>query len=166
MPRRKPASPQDFDAGSALDPVSERPMVGAFRARYSAGYAWNAMRIMELPFSTDGSPSLPDTWVTLSSLCGRRKVPWQECRTMDERLRIVARLLEGEKSMNPEATQLSRPTAQPAKPSHAGVPESTRRNGWDTTRVSPPQRVTACRCRRERRSHVTRATRKRSARPK
>jgi len=48
--------------------------------------------------------ALPETGVTLhsgdigntSGLCEERKVPWQECYKMDERLRFVARLLDGE----------------------------------------------------------------------
>src|ERR1700743_4003546 len=32
-----------------------------------------------------------------SGICGRQQMPWQECSKMDERLRFVARLLEGEK---------------------------------------------------------------------
>src|SRR5271156_4437106 len=38
----------------------------------------------------------PDTWVTLS--VSRREVamPWKECSVMDERLRFVAKLLDGE----------------------------------------------------------------------
>ena len=39
----------------------------------------------------------PDIWVTLLRFAGEGKVPWQECSQMDQRLRFVARLLEGEK---------------------------------------------------------------------
>ena len=35
--------------------------------------------------------------LTLSGICGEKQMPWRECCTMDERLRFVARLLEGEK---------------------------------------------------------------------
>ena len=28
---------------------------------------------------------------------GRTRMPWKECKPMDERLRFIARLLEGEK---------------------------------------------------------------------
>src|SRR3954468_9597280 len=39
---------------------------------------------------------IPDTWVTLCPFTGGG-MPWKECHVMDERLRFVARLLEGEK---------------------------------------------------------------------
>src|SRR4051794_2257828 len=35
--------------------------------------------------------------VTLSALCKESKVPWKECNVMDERLKFVAWLLDGEK---------------------------------------------------------------------
>src|SRR5258708_5598904 len=50
-----------------------------------------------MSFRTHRLHSIPDTYVTLSGFCGRRKMPWQECSKVDERLRFVARLLEGEK---------------------------------------------------------------------
>ena len=31
------------------------------------------------------------------ALCKERRVPWKECNKMDERLKFVARRLEGEK---------------------------------------------------------------------
>src|ERR1700726_3311449 len=31
------------------------------------------------------------------AFCGRAKMPWKECNSMDERLKFIARLLEGEK---------------------------------------------------------------------
>ena len=34
---------------------------------------------------------------TIWAFAGDAKVPWQECYQMDERLRFVARLLDGEK---------------------------------------------------------------------
>ena len=41
---------------------------------------------------------VPETWVTLSACFGRWEVltPWKESSVMDERLRFVARVLEGE----------------------------------------------------------------------
>jgi hypothetical protein len=35
--------------------------------------------------------------VTLFALFERRAMPWKECHVVDERLRFVARLLDGEK---------------------------------------------------------------------
>ena len=37
-----------------------------------------------------------DRWVTLSALCKESKVPWKGCNVMEERLKFVARLLDGE----------------------------------------------------------------------
>src|SRR5437899_9191314 len=31
------------------------------------------------------------------AFCGRAKMPWKECNHMDERLKFIARLLDGEK---------------------------------------------------------------------
>ena len=41
---------------------------------------------------------LPDTWVTQSGLWGGPQMPWKECNGIDERLRFVVRLLDGELS--------------------------------------------------------------------
>src|SRR5690606_8642080 len=40
---------------------------------------------------------IPETWFTQSCIWGATRMPWKECRPMDERLRFIARLLEGEK---------------------------------------------------------------------
>src|SRR5579864_4468621 len=65
----------------------------------------------QLPFLRDGSHFIPGTWFTLLAFAGESKVPWKECAKMDERLRFVARLLEGEK-MAPLCREfdISRPT--------------------------------------------------------
>src|SRR5210317_1125575 len=47
--------------------------------------------------STDSLQNIPDTWFTHLSIWGRSRMPWNECKPMDERLRFIARLLEGEK---------------------------------------------------------------------
>src|ERR1700737_3384590 len=39
---------------------------------------------------------VPDTWVTPFPFPGEAWMPWKECSVMDERLRFVARLLDGE----------------------------------------------------------------------
>src|ERR1700730_3351629 len=39
---------------------------------------------------------VPDTWVTPFPFPGEAWMPWKECSMMDERLRFVARLLDGE----------------------------------------------------------------------
>src|SRR6188472_1237729 len=40
--------------------------------------------------------NVPDTWVTLSAFEREVSMPWKECSVMDERLRFVAKLLDGE----------------------------------------------------------------------
>jgi len=40
--------------------------------------------------------NVPDTWVTLSAVLRGVSMPWKECWAVDERLRFVARILEGE----------------------------------------------------------------------
>ena len=37
---------------------------------------------------------IPETWVTHRTFCEESKVPWQESNPMDERLKLVARLLD------------------------------------------------------------------------
>src|SRR5215471_11560154 len=39
---------------------------------------------------------VPDAWVTLFAFSGQRVMPWKESSVMEERLRFVARLLDGE----------------------------------------------------------------------
>ena len=34
--------------------------------------------------------------MTLLALCGRAEVPWKECHVMDERVKFIARMLDGE----------------------------------------------------------------------
>lgn len=50
-----------------------------------------------LSFPKDGWRFIPEIWVTLFAFARRAKVPWQECNRMDERLKFVARVLDGEK---------------------------------------------------------------------
>src|SRR6516225_12344550 len=63
--------------------ISPRSVPGAYENRRSAA------RDM-------GDISLPDTWVTLSPFLGEVSLPWKECSVVEERLRFVARLLDGE----------------------------------------------------------------------
>ena len=49
-----------------------------------------------MPFLREGLHHIPETWVTLLALCGEAKVPWKECHVMDERVKFIARLLDGE----------------------------------------------------------------------
>ena len=46
-----------------------------------------------LPFLTERHQSIPGTEVTLSGICGRRNVPWQQCHKIDERLRFADRIV-------------------------------------------------------------------------
>src|SRR5260370_26277710 len=39
---------------------------------------------------------VPDTWVTPFTFAGEAWMPWKECSVMDERLRFVGQLLDGE----------------------------------------------------------------------
>ena len=39
---------------------------------------------------------VPDTWVTLFAILAEGVMPWKERSVMEERLRFVARLIEGE----------------------------------------------------------------------
>ena len=40
---------------------------------------------------------IPGTWFTHCAFGESAQMPWKECKPMDERLRFIARLLEGEK---------------------------------------------------------------------
>jgi len=57
--------------------------------------------------------------VTLSGICGRREMPWKELSKMDERMRFVARLMEGEKMECCAESSISR--ARPATSSLIGT---------------------------------------------
>lgn len=39
---------------------------------------------------------MPDTWVTLPAISREALMPWKESSMMDERVRFVARVLDGE----------------------------------------------------------------------
>ncbi len=50
-----------------------------------------------LSFLTDRLQGIAGTWVTQFGIWGAAQMPWKECNRMEERLRFVARLLDGEK---------------------------------------------------------------------
>src|SRR4029079_19223679 len=44
-----------------------------------------------------GDSSFRAHWLHNRAFCGERKMPWKVCKPMDERLKFIARLLDGEK---------------------------------------------------------------------
>src|SRR5215469_10164782 len=59
---------------------------------------WRISLVNRLSGLRQGRHIVPDTWVTLSARFAGREVwmPWRESSVMEERLRFVARLLDGE----------------------------------------------------------------------
>src|SRR5690242_13375917 len=51
----------------------------------------------DLPFLREGDSSFRTHGLHNGAFCGESKMPWQECNLMDERLKFVARLLDGDK---------------------------------------------------------------------
>ena len=58
---------------------------------------FSALGAFSVWLSTDSLQIVPDTWFTHYGIWGSPGMPWKECKPMDERLRFIARLLEGEK---------------------------------------------------------------------
>jgi hypothetical protein len=57
------------------------------------------LRHHEVPFLREGCQSIPETWVTQCAFCKERKMPWKECRPMDERLKFIARPPDGKQML-------------------------------------------------------------------